>query len=380
MAAILDKLPSDLGKQMQRWVALALDILSRGVDRVSQLIPQKNKPQGTKTKSVTASKSAAARSGDSPRDRLQLEQLKRAYAKLQQSSSESVTRLKSLEKMLSNEDLRHSVTLYYQLDSLWVFCHQLLVSHQKNLIQEFESTERDKLLDGYRAHQEKESKSVSDRIKRLEKTRKHLDLDKRKLMQEISTKKQLWHFFSRKELNLKLEEIRNELAPIEDELNKGKSDQNKLHSAQAPKLNGLNLVTKRAINNHLIAFAQFYYAYFSAGDISKLVRKVRKKSPADFNFGSVEKCQKLEQFLREKKIRVRALKRLRKTIAPQAKRIMAQTKYTNDKEAIPEVNSAGAMLSMDNFLDKKGENRKEKTEMINVVKDNYWDLNKLLIR
>lgn len=385
MAAILNILPSSLGKQAQRWMTPVRERISTGISSISQFVPQKARPKGAKKKTPASANYGDIKPGDvkssgSPKGKPQLENIKKAYIQLQQTSSESAARLKSLEKMLSDEGLRHSVTLYYQLDSVWTFCHQLLVSHQKNLIREFEGKERDKMLDGYRNQQEKESRSVTDRISRLEKERKYLDADKRALIQELNAKKQIWHFFSRKALSIKLEELNKELAPIVKELHRGKNDQDNLHSTQPPKLKGLNVVTKRAINNHLIAYAQFYYSYLSANDISKLIRMVRKKSPADFNFGTYDKCRKLEQFVQEKKARMQGLKGLRKTIAPQAKRIMVQTKYKNENEAIPQISSVGFMLSINNFVDKKTENQETKSGMVNVVQDNYWDLNKLLIR
>lgn len=371
MSAILDKLPQEFAKRTRR-------LLTPVVENVSSRINTALK--GKLVDKINSQSGPAKILRSFGNNKTQVKQLKVAYARLQRRSAQTEARLHKLEKMLSSEELRHSVLLYYQLESLWTFCHKMLAMHLKKLVLEFEGRERDKMLGGYRAQQEKDSKKVSDRVARLEKERKSLNSQKHSLLQEINTKKQIWHFFSRRELTARLEELKTELEPIDNELAKGQQAQDKLHSAQPPKLGGISLLTKRVINNHLIAYAQFYYAYFSIHDISKLMKSIRNRSPSECNFGSLERCQRIEQIIREKKIRLKANKDLRKVIARQAKRVMSQSRYTSNQEAMPRVNSLAFMLSMNNFVDNKPDNNDRGKGVVNIVQDNYWDVNKLLLR
>lgn len=371
MSAILDKLPQGFAKQAKR-------LLAPVIEKFSSLFGARLKGK-LRDKARSISAPGKLLSGFN-KNSSQVEKLKIAYAKLLHRNTQAEARLNKLERMLSHEELRYSVMLYYQFDSLWNFCHQMLAMQLKNLAVEFEGRERDKMLHGYREQQEKDSKTVGDRVSRLEKERKLLKSQRNSLMQEMSAKKQIWHYFSRKELTRQLEELSEDLEPIERELSKGQNARDKIHSAQAPKLKGVSVITKRAINNHLIAYAQFYYVYFSVGDISSIAKSIRKKSPSEVNFGSSGKCQKFEQLIREKKAKLKGIKGLRKIIAPQTKRIMSQSKYANNEEALPRVNSVACMLSMNNFVKNNADKQNSGKGVVNVVQDNYWDINKLLVR
>lgn len=368
----------DIGKQAQRFLALLLQTGSRTYRQLIGTISSKTGLKvGSKAKKI-ADESTVGDSNTTPAQ--QLVKVKKAYARLQQTSSESSARLQQLERMLINEESRHGAILYYELKAVWNFCHQLLVHNQKQLVKEFESRERDNLLSGYKTTQEKESKDIDRKLERLDGDRRALDEQRREVIKKIGASKQIWHFFTRRKLSGELEEIKKELQSLDQTLHDVKNEQSGLMTNLPPKMKGLSVEARRAVNCHLIAFAQFYYVFLATADINKMVRAARKKFVTEINFGAADRCKKMEQLIAEKKARLKAMKGLRKSMNRQVKRIVAQAKFKTNQQAIPEVSSLDFLLSASNFSENPSADSGKNSGIINVIQDNLWDINKLLIR
>ena len=369
----------NVGKQAQRWLELIARLSHRIPERVLDILPAGLRARVDEAKPNSEAKNLEGRSGKLTQAQ-QLERLKKAYARMQKSSTANAHRLQQLESLLTSDESRDKVLLYFQLKSMWRCCHQLMASHQKQLIREYEGKERDKMLGGYKEQQEKESATLLRRLERLENERKIMEEQKRELIQQLNASKQPWHILTRRQLNSQLGELNEELEPIVAELRKARGDQDGLLSTELPKLKGMSVATRRAINIHLIAYAQFYYTYLAAaGDISRMVKAAQKQQSFEANYGSADKCRKMCLMLEERKKRLKAIKGLRRLAGRQVKKLASKAQYRSNKHTVPEVFSMGFVLSMDNFSEKPTAPSEKNAGMVNVVQDNYWDITKLLI-
>jgi hypothetical protein len=244
----------------------------------------------------------------------------------------------------------------------------------------YEKRERDKMLEKYKKAQEKESKSAANHFSQLDDSRQALQTRKRRLAKEIKAKqKQFWTYFSRKNLEIELKEIKHELAPIEKELVDNKITRVRLDAKQAPKLKGLSLDCRRAINQHLVAYAQFYFVHFSGNNVTGLAKSTRERCPAEFDFGTREKCQKMEQLINDRINKLDRYPEFKKVVHRQAKRVTSQVKYSSNNDSVPAIQSLTFELSKRTFEPNASANPAVKPLFTNVVKDGYWDIDKLLL-
>lgn len=378
VAILEEEFPHKAG--LQSWVAIFperiseyLVLISRFLSRVPVELPHATDNQSPKSDEYTGTTLS------SPYKR-QLERLQKDHSDLIQSSSRASRRLDGLEHMLRDDELRHTALLYYQLNNLWTFCHRQLAIHKKQLIRLFEEEERIKLLEEYKVQQEKESQTVAQQFSQLDKSRQQLEFKKRTLIQKINARKQFWYFFVRKVLKRELDKIKMEIAPIEKGLIANKIDRVRLEVKQAPKLKGLSLDGRRAVNNHLIAYAQFYFVYFSQNNLATLALSARDSSPGDLFFGTHEKCQKLELSINDKKDEINKISGFKKAVARQARRVASQARYESVGVAVPATYSLGFALRTRTFEPDQLEDSETEAELTNVVKDSYWDIDQLFLR
>ena len=364
----------------QQWLSLFLQAASGFLESVSQLFLRKSaevSPHSTKAHQTVNRFEDITRSS---KQKHELKRLQQNQSELVQSSAFAQQRLDGLERMLRDENLRHTAVLYYQLNNLWNFCHHELADHRKQLIRMYEKRERDKMLEKYKKVQENESKTAANHFSQLDDSRQALQTRKRRLAKEIKTKKkQFWAYFSRKKLESELKEIKYELAPIEKELVDNKIIRVRLDAKQAPKLKGLSLDCRRAINQHLVAYAQFYFVHFSGNNTSVLARSTRTRCPAEFNFGTRDKCQKMELLINDRINKLDKLPGFKKIVHQQAKRVTSQVKYSSNSDSIPAIQSLTFALSKGTFEPDQSASRAVEPLFTNVVKDGYWDIDRLLL-
>jgi len=235
------------------------------------------------------------------------------------------------------------------------------------------------MLEQYKKVQEHESQSAANHFSELDDSRQVLQTRKRRLAKKIKAKKEFWTYFSRKKLENELKEIKIELAPIEKELVDNKIIRVRLDAKQAPKLKGLNVDCRRAINHHLIAYAQFYFVYFSGNNVTGRAKSTCNRGPTEFNFGTREKCQKMERLINDKIDKLENLPGFKKAVHRQARLVASQVKYSSDSDSVPAIQSLTFALSKGAFEPDPSAKPTVKPVFTNVVKDGYWEIDKLLL-
>jgi len=363
----------------QHWVSLFLEAVSGSLASISRLFLRRSAEVPQRSGKATQTINRFEDVTRSSKQKHQLKRLQKDQSDLVQSCAIARQRLDSLERMLRDDNLRHTAVLYYQLNNLWSFCHLQLVVHKKQLIRIYEKRERNKMLEKYKKVQEHESQSAANHFYELDNSRQALQTRKRRLAKKIKAKKQFWTYFSRKKLENELKEIKIELAPIEKELVDNKIIRVRLDAKQAPKLKGLNLDCRRAINHHLIAYAQFYFVHFSGNNVTGLAKSTCNRGPTEFNFGTRDKCQKMELLINDRLKKLEKLPGFKKAVQRQAKIVASQVKYPSDKESVPAIQSLTFALSKGTFEPGPSANQAVKPVFTNVVKDGYWDIDKLLL-
>lgn len=374
----------------QHWVALLFQKISEYQASLSRLIfrnpvtrPQSSKSHASRPQPANKISAGQRRITSKTLPATQEQKLKRLqkeYSALLHSSSAASQKLKDLENMLRHNRLRHSALLYYQLINLWSFCHQQLEIHKKQLTRLQVEKETNKLLEEYRLRQKQESQTNENRCTGLEKTRQQLNSKKRSIKQDINSKIHFWQFLARKDLANELKNTKLEIVQMEKELAEIRIVRTRLEASEPPKLKRLSIDGKRAVNNHLIAYAQFYFASFLKNKVSHLTLSARDKPPMELNFGAPDKCQKLEQLINDKKEKIKTSSGLNRAVGPQAKVIASQGVYADDTKTVPAISSLDFRISTSTFEPGQPANPKADSAMINVVQENYWDIDQLFLR
>ena len=106
----------------------------------------------------------------------------------------------------------------------------------------------------------------------------------------------------------------------------------------------------------------------------------RDKSPTELNFGAPDKCQKLEQLINDKKEKINNSSGLNRAVGPQAKVVASQGVYADNTKTVPATSSLDFRISASTFEPGQPANPKADSAMVNVVKENYWDIDQLFLR
>lgn len=364
---------------LQHWMSLFLDAVSGSLASISRLFLRRSAEVQKRSGNAGHTLNRIEDVTRSSKQKHQLKRLQQDQSDLVQASAIARQRLDSLEKMLRDVNLRHTAVLYYQLNNLWSFCHLQLVVHKKQLIRMYEKRERNKMLEQYKKVQEHESQSAANHFSELDDSRQALQTRKRRLAKKIKAKKEFWTYFSRKKLENELKEIKIELAPIEKELVDNRIIRVRIDAKQAPKLKRLNLDCRRAINQHLIAYAQFYFVYFSGNNVTGLAKSTCNRGPTEFNFGTRKKCQKMELLINDRINKLENFPGFKKAVHRQARVVASQVKYSSDNDSIPAIQSLTFTLSKSTFEPGPSAKPAVKPVFTNVVKDGYWEVDKLLL-
>jgi hypothetical protein len=168
---------------------------------------------------------------------------------------------------------------------------------------------------------------------------------------------------------------------LEDKLEELRALTEKIQGEPLPELEGLSLESRRLINTAVIALAQHLVVHFSEHDLASQAKTSTERAVADMKFGDRRDCDRLVERIREK---IEELKQ-QKTFADQVKRrtdlLLTEVKYRNETDSIPDVEclqlisrTPGAQVSELEMARRAS----DAPLRVNVVADDYWDLNSLM--
>ena len=135
-----------------------------------------------------------------------------------------------------------------------------------------------------------------------------------------------------------------------------------------PEFPGLSLDGKRSINLAVIAYAQLLVARLTADGLAPRALSAQRDHVRDCHYGTRRDCEQLMRDVASAVSRVREAKDVVAELKTRAEQLRASATYPHDEDAVPVSDS----LPPNEFGAERTLNEPS------VLRDNYWDIYKVL--
>lgn len=308
----------------------------------------------------------------------ELEKLKSDHATLVTSHAWAAERLNGLETMLADPARGQNAVIYYRLDALWKYCHQLLVQRRDELAAKFEMLEKQKLLESFKANAVELQRQLERKFEQYDSIYQEMAANLKNLQEQLRRSDKLWHYFRRKKLVMEIAEAEAQVAPIVSQRDECLAELERVRDREPPAFKGLSVMAKREINLQLIALAQYLYIHFSQNDLAALARSTQLKHPGETNFGTPQECLAMEIPIRDSIVNVKKDEKRAERLKRRADFLRQNVQFAGNADSIPEVHAlsritlalGGSGQAMDAV---RGD------LLVNVLEQGYWNLDELML-
>ncbi len=275
---------------------------------------------------------------------------------------------RALEDILGRADRAPEVLVYYQLRALWKACFAQLEQLSVELIRTREKRERDHQLEEFaldRARRLAQAQAVCE-LEAKEVERLEADIAHRKA--EWQRYKAFWYYFRRQKILETLEKAEQRLRLQLNVLADAKQVSQRIASEPQPQFPGLSLDGRRGINLALIAQGQLLISRLSVGDLARQAWSAQREHVRDCRYGGRQECEQLMQGISRQLNRVRDTHDALPELKARAEHLRQSVRYAQADDSLPVFDS----LPGNEF---RAESRAADAH---VLRDNYWDIFKLL--
>ena len=287
--------------------------------------------------------------------------------------------LVALEDLLGNPVAGQNALVFYHLRGLWKSCHAQLVNfggilhkqqldrQRKNQIMQF-NQDRERRLSDVNAEVFK-VKADTDDIKRVIEA----------LEIRLNDLGGFWHYFKRRSLGARIDQENRNLSLSREEIEALFDKRIKLESEQWPEDAGIGIKGKRAVNLALIAYAQHLYIHFSDHDLSTLARHAMSRRPSDIEYGTKADCEYLMERISVAIEQVETDRDYAIEIRSRIEEMMTVVQYKDEESTVPiaaSIPTIGLTVGNTGFTRTVSDLPSE----VNVLADNYWDIETVIVQ
>lgn len=286
--------------------------------------------------------------------------------------------LKQLEQHLTNPDNYRDIQVYYQLRKLWNTCNLYVHKFRDRLVDQQKDRDRKQQLMEF--NQERTAKLDALNVE-IEKTKKDLDkvsLEVEKLSSEIDATGAVAGFLKRQRLGQHRAEALERQTHSYSQMQALYDKRIKLESEPWPEFDGVEIDAKRQINLALIALAQYFFMSTTELGLGLKAFKARHNKPWNKNYGTEAECQAVMLKVNQKLELFARMNDLGSEIKTRVAKLQEDVVYSTDTQTLPDEETITKVvndLSGINFTASLADIDME----INVLKDNYWDIQDLLV-
>lgn len=298
----------------------------------------------------------------------------------QEKKTEGVRKqLRNMEKLLADPDAGYRAIVYYQLRGLWQTCHRQLGKFSEQLKKQQQDRERKRQIMEFNQERQKRMTEVSGRIVSVK-----AEVDDMKhvvtgLESQRDALRGFWNYFKRRDLQAKIDEQRGRLAEVRSRLEELFDRRIKIESEQWPDYAGLGTSGKRAINIAMIALSQHLFVQLTDGSVATLARIANVKKLDEVNYGGRTDCEFLMNKITELTGALMSDRNYADELRARTEMLNKQIEYNSDKDTIPSATSFAKLeTSVPGFA--AGRSLSSVPLDINVLVDDYWDAQKLLLK
>ncbi|HSN16874.1 MAG TPA: hypothetical protein VLV87_01580 [Gammaproteobacteria bacterium] len=305
--------------------------------------------------------------------------LRADVADLGKRAEEATRQLAGLEKMLMDPEKGQNAILYYRMRAVWDLCRNQLRNIAEELSGRQDQVERKRYTEAFEQQRATQVRDIQKLIEILDRDRQALAGDIASMEAQIPQLKRFWHKQRREKLMEDIDQAMVKFGPIDKRRMELVKKLEQVKKAPLPTYLGIGVPARRAINVAMIAMAQYLYLHFMEHDIAQLARSAGTKPVIEVNFGGANDCLKIGAQMWEVVMKLKADTLRAEKLKHRAEFLKQKLTYASDQDSVPELASLDYMLPFapnaatldDTFT---------KTLPVNVLRQNYWDLETLLLK
>jgi hypothetical protein len=281
--------------------------------------------------------------------------------------------LEGLERLLTNPLAAANAMVYFQLRHLWKVGAQRLEQFGKELQAMREKRERAQLHEAAIAKRDRRLDAIAEKQGALTEKRRVVSQEIEKLTQQLEQMNKLIRLFRAPRLRARIAGLESGLSMLDEKLAELNDLTEKIRGEPLPEPEEMSVESRRLINMAVIALAQHLVVHFSEHDLASLAKTATERAVGDMTFGDRRECDKMVERIREKIDQLRQQKTLADIVKKRADQLLAETKFRNDTDSVPTMESLQA-ISRGVAGDDPSRRASEAPLRINVLSDDYWDL------
>lgn len=308
----------------------------------------------------------------------ELEKLKSDHSALVTSHTWAAERLNGLETLLADPERGQNAVIYYRLDALWKHCRHLLEARRDELAAKFETLEKQKLRDSFKANAVELQRQLEREFEQYDSIYQEMADNLKNLQEQLRRSDKLWHYFRRKKLVVDIAEAEAQVSPVVSQRDECLAELERVRDREPPPFKGLSVAAKREINLQLVAMAQYLYIHFSQNDLAALARTTQLKHPGETSFGSPQECLAMEKPIRDSIVALKNDEKRGERLKRRADHLRQNVQFAGNADSVPEVHVlsritlalGGSSQAMDAV---RGD------LLVNVLEQGYWNLDELML-
>lgn len=287
--------------------------------------------------------------------------------------------LEGLERLLTNPLSAANAMVYFQLRRLWRTCALRVEQFGKELQSQRERRERAHLQEAELARRQRRLNAINERVGDLAAKRRLINEEGRQLEEGLARTNAFMKLFRGPKLRGKLERLNKNRGVLDEKIGEFSDLSDKIQGEPLPEPDELSVESRRLINTAVIALAQHLVVHFAGDDLAKLAKTTTEQPVADMKFGDRTDCDRLVEQIRAQIEDLRRDKRLGEKVKCHADQLLPQLTYRSDNDAVPTPSSvAGIPMMRPAAGAGNGPSNPRPPLEVNVLADNYWDLNAIL--
>ena len=296
-----------------------------------------------------------------------LEKLEQQEGAIMQAQSQ----LEGLERLLTNPMAAANAMVYFQLRHLWRVAALKVEQFSRDLKTQREDRERMHLHSAILAKRNRRLDAINVKLEELKQKRRQALGELKKAEERYERMNFVVRLFAGPGLKGQIDAANRNREALEVRIAEFNDVIAKIKGEPLPEPEELSLESRRQINVAVLALAQYLVIHFANHDLARLAKKASQRTVGDMKFGERRICDQLVELIRERIEEIQNEKSLASRVKQRADLIIGAISYRHETDSIPNREDLAEIVI--------NENSKHPPLRINVLADDYWDLEQFLI-
>lgn len=295
----------------------------------------------------------------------ELHQLKDRLKQQEAANTRLQEQVDRLEQLLGSPERSHEAVVHFHLRGLWRACRAQLEQFVGDLRRQQQDRERKKQLAEFQQDRQERLQLADARLAEATAVAEAEQTRFAELQARLASLTGFWNYFRRRDLGVELEAQRARTADASRHQNDMVEARRTIEKEPWPEFIGLSVDGRRAINVAAIAYAQLLFARLADSGLAAHCRSAINRSVQDARYGSREQCAaRVAQVIQGLAV-VRSQDGVAMEIRTRVEQLKAAAAWRSATDTVPLRDSLPRATNGPNDA--------------NVLVDDYWDLQKVLL-